>query len=309
MAIAAEAFETDRRLLWGLCYRMTGNAADADDLVQETFVKAIESPPRNTEEPLRPWLIRVAMNLSRDYLRRRRRRSYTGPWLPSPVPTDDAESPASYEPPAPSEDSPAARYDLLESISFAFLLALEALTPSQRATLLLRDVLDYSTEETAVALDLTEANVKVLLHRARRRMQDYDKSRAAFTPARREATRRALEQFLLYLNNRDAEGLERLLAEDVVSLSDGGGEVAAALQPIRGRGKVLRLIKALSEKLVSRPSTSFIVLNGYPAVLFEDVNSQATRATRYTVHIEVDGAGHIIKLDAVLAPSKLTAIK
>jgi RNA polymerase sigma-70 factor (ECF subfamily) len=170
-------------------------------------------------------------------------------------------------------------------------------------------VLDYSTEETAVALDLTEANVKVLLHRARRRMQEYDKSRAAFTPARREATRRALEQFLLYLNNRDAEGLERLLAEDVVSLSDGGGEVAAALQPIRGRGKVLRLIKALSEKLVSRPSTSFIVLNGYPAVLFEDVNSQATRATRYTVHIEVDSAGHITKLDAVLAPSKLTAIK
>src|ERR1044071_1374604 len=115
MAIPAEAFETDRRMLWGLCYRMTGNAADADDLVQETFVKAIEHPPRNTDAPLRPGLIRVAMNLSRDYLRQRRRRSYTGPWLPSPVPTGDAESPASYEPPAPSEDSPSARYELIES--------------------------------------------------------------------------------------------------------------------------------------------------------------------------------------------------
>ena len=309
MVIAAEAFETDRRLLWGLCYRMTGNAADADDLVQDTFVKAIESPPPNTQEPLRPWLIRVAMNLSRDYLRRRRRRNYTGPWLPSPVPTDDAESPASYEPPAPSGDSPAARYDLLESISFAFLLALEALTPSQRAALLLRDVFDYSTEETAIALDTTEANVKVLLHRARRRMQDYDKSNAAFTPARREATQRALEQFLLYLNARDAEGLERLLAEDVVSLSDGGGEVAAALQPIRGRSKVLRLMAALLEKAVSPPRTSFLVLNGQPAILFEEVNSRATRATRYTVHVEVDEAGRIRKLDAVLAPSKLTAIR
>jgi RNA polymerase sigma-70 factor (ECF subfamily) len=288
---------------------MTGNAADADDLVQDTFVKAIENPPLNTRQPLRPWLIRVAMNLSRDYLRRRRRRSYTGPWLPSPVRTDDAESPASYEPPAPPEDSPAARYDLLESISFAFLLALEALTPSQRAALLLRDVFDYSTEETALALDMTEANVKVLLHRARRRMQDYDKSRAAFTPARRDATQRALEQFLLYMNNRDAEGLEQLLAEDVVSLSDGGGEVAAALQPIRGRNKVLRLMTALLEKVVSPPRASFLVLNGQPAILLEDVNSRATRATRYTVHIEVDEAGRIRKLDAVLAPRKLTAIK
>jgi RNA polymerase sigma-70 factor, ECF subfamily len=288
---------------------MTGNAADADDLVQETFVKAIENPPRNTEVPLRPWLIRVAMNLSRDYLRRRRRRSYTGQWLPSPVPTDDAESPASYEPPAPSEESPAARYELIESISFAFLLALEALTPSQRAVLLLRDVFDYSTEETADALDLKEANVKVLLHRARRKMQEYDKSKAAFTPARRLATERALEQFLLYLDTRDVEGLERLLAEDIVSVSDGGGEVGAALQVIRGRSKVVRLILGILQKAVSQPRISFRDLNGRPAILLEEVNSRATRATRYTVHIEVDDAGRIRKLDAVLAPSKLTAIK
>src|ERR1044071_4688422 len=103
MAIPAEVFETDRRLLWGLCYRMTGNAADADDLVSETFVKAIEHPPRRLDEPLRPWLVRVAINLSRDLLRRRRRRSYVGEWLPSPVPTDNEDSPASYEPPAPAK--------------------------------------------------------------------------------------------------------------------------------------------------------------------------------------------------------------
>src|SRR5215475_8429408 len=113
--VSAELLESDRRLLWGLCYRMTGNAADADDLVQETFVRVLEHPPRRLDEPLRPWLIRVAINLSRDLLRRRRRRGYVGPWLPSPVPTED-EAPASFEPAAPSEDSPAARYDLLESI-------------------------------------------------------------------------------------------------------------------------------------------------------------------------------------------------
>src|SRR2546427_4830494 len=95
---------------------------------------------------------------------------------------------------------------LKESISFAFLLALEALTPTQRAVLLLRDVFDYSTSETAEALDMTDANVKVVLLRARRGMKEYDKGGTAPTPARREATRRALEQFLLCLNARDAAG-------------------------------------------------------------------------------------------------------
>lgn len=308
MAIPADAFETDRRLLWGLCYRMTGNAADADDLVQETFVRAIEHPPRRLDEPLRPWLVRVAINLSRDLLRRRRRRSYVGEWLPSPVPTDNEDSPASYEPPAPSKDSPAARYDFVESISFAFLLALEALTPSQRAVLLLRDVFDYSTAETADALDITESNVKVLLLRARRTMQQYDKHRVVLSPERRKATRHALEQFMLYLDARDAEGLERLLAEDVASVSDGGGAVQAALRPIIGRDKLLRLIVALGAKLVSKPRVSFIMLNGLPALLFDDVVSTSTRATRYTMHIEVDDAGRIRRLDSVLAPDKLTAI-
>jgi RNA polymerase sigma-70 factor (ECF subfamily) len=288
---------------------MTGNAADADDLVQETFVKAIEHPPRRLDEPLRPWLVRVAINLSRDLLRRRKRRAYTGEWLPSPVPTEDEQSPASYEPPAPSEDSPAARYDLMESVSFAFLLALEALTPTQRAALLLRDVFDYSTAETAAALDLTEANAKVLLLRARRRMQQYDKNRAAFTPARREATQRALEQFLLYLNARDTEGLERLLTEDVESISDGGGEVHAALRPIIGRDKVLRLIAGIGGKFAAEPRVSLRILNGLPAILFEDVVSTATIATRYTLHIEIDDRGRIRRLDAVLAPSKLSAIR
>lgn len=307
MTAYAETLETDRRLLWGLCYRMTGNAADADDLVQETFVRALEHPPRRTDEPMRPWLVRVAMNLSRDLLRRRRRRDYTGPWLPSPVATDE-ESLPSFEPAAPTTDSPAARYDLLESISFAFLLALEALTPQQRAVLLLRDVFDYSTAETAEALDLTAANVKVTLLRARKRMKDYNQARADLSFAKREATRRALEQFLLYLNGRDAEGLAGLLAVDVTSLSDGGGEVQAALRPIRGRDKLLRLIVALTPKLRRAPRVEWRVLNGLPAILFEEVDSTATRATRYTVHIELDAAGLIRRLDSVLAPSKLTAV-
>ncbi|HXG68602.1 MAG TPA: sigma-70 family RNA polymerase sigma factor [Blastocatellia bacterium] len=308
MALSAEVFESNRNLLWGLCYRMTGNAADADDLVQETFVRAMESPPRRMDEPLRPWLVRVAMNLSRDHLRRRRRREYVGPWLPSPVPTDDLESPASYEPVAGPEDSPVARYDMLESISFAFLLALEALTPAQRAVLLLRDVFDYSTEETAQALSMSEANVKVLLHRARRRMRDYDKGRATPDAARRAATRRALEQFLLHLSSRNAEGLERLLTEDAVSIADGGGEVAAARFPIRGRDKVMRLMLGLAEKIGVLPRVTFRMLNGWPALVVEMDHSMPGIATRFTIHCEVDDAGRIRRLNQVVAPSKLSAL-
>jgi len=307
-AISAEVFESDRRLLWGLCYRMTGNAADADDLVQETFVRAIEKPPRRTDEPVRPWLIRVAINLSRDCLRRRRRRGYVGPWLPSPIPTGDLEQPASYEPPAPSEDSPMARYDLLESVTFAFLLALEALTPSQRAILLLRDVLDYSTREAAEALGLTEANAKVLLHRARQKMQDYDKSRINRDAAEREATRKALEQFLYFLSTRNVEGLERLLAEEVISISDGGGEVYAALKPIYGREKVMRLILGLSEKIGPASAVAFRMLNGLPAIVSEQRHAPPGSATRFVLSCRTDAAGHITRLDAVVAPSKLTAV-
>jgi len=85
MTISAQTYDNDKRFLWGLCYRMTGSAADADDIVQETFVKALEKPPIDLEAPLRPWLVKVALNLSRDQLRRRRRREYFGPWLPAPV--------------------------------------------------------------------------------------------------------------------------------------------------------------------------------------------------------------------------------
>lgn len=308
MAVPAEALETDRRVLWGVCYRMTGNAADADDLVQETFVRALIHPPNLSDQPARPWLVRVAMNLSLDHLRKRRRRGYVGEWLPSPVPTEIDENPASFDPRAQGEDSPAARYEMRESVSFAFLLALEALTPLQRAVLLLRDVFDYSTGEAAEALGIGESNVKVTLLRARRRMRDYDKNKEALTPARREATRQALEQFLLCVNNGDVRGLEQLLVEDVVSISDGGGKVNAALNPIKGRTNLLRLITSLSAKFRSAPRASLRDLNGLPAVLFEDVDSTSTAATRYTIHIEVDREGKIRRLDAVLAPDKLSAV-
>jgi RNA polymerase sigma-70 factor (ECF subfamily) len=310
MSTLAIEFEGERRLLWGLCYRMTGNAADADDLVQETFLKAFEKPPRRLDLPLKPWLIKVAVNLSRDLLRRRKRRGYTGEWLPSPVPTDGEDSPASYEPPAPDKDSPGARYEMLESISVAFLLALEVLSPSQRAVLLLRDVFDYSTKEAADALDISEASAKVLLHRARARMRDYDGDRAVPTVARREATRKALEQFLRCLEAGDAERLEQLFSEDAVSISDGGGERPAALRPILGRARVIRLITGLAKKAGLPPKILPMSLNGLPAILveFDSAHSKPGVAVRFTIQLDVDEAGLIKRFNVVVAPTKLTAV-
>src|SRR5262245_39676602 len=126
-----------RPSLWRLCYRMTGSTADAEDLVQETFARALARPARDQARDLKPWLTQIALNLSRDHLRRRKRQAYAGPWLPAPLETEGLAG----------EAHPEARYGELESVSSAFLLALEALTPTQRAVLILCDVLGYSVRE------------------------------------------------------------------------------------------------------------------------------------------------------------------
>src|SRR5688500_9082162 len=177
-----QIFSENQRFLWGLSYRMTGSAADADDVCQETFIRLMQKPPANTEEPLRPWLVRVAVNLSRDVLRRRKRQGYIGQWLPSPFETENNEDVfenLDFQDVNASANSnnPSTRYEMLESISFAFLLALEVLTPTQRAVLLLRDVFDFNVAETADVLKMTGQNVKTTHHRARRTMKEYEQNR------------------------------------------------------------------------------------------------------------------------------------
>jgi RNA polymerase sigma-70 factor (ECF subfamily) len=303
-------FKTHERFLWGLGYRLTGSAADADDLVQETFVRALEHPPARTDEPWRPWLLRVVINLGRDLLRRRRRRGYVGAWLPSPVETGDEESPPAYEPTVDGRITTEGRYDMLESVSFAFLLALEALTPQQRAVLLLRDVFDYSVRETGEALGMSEANIKTTHHRARRAMQAYDRERCVPTRALQEQTRHALEQFVTRLISQDVAGIETLLADAVRSLSDGGGEFLSGRLPIVGRDKVLRLYTKLIERRAA--SLRFVevrLLNGLPAVVTEFAEGRPREALRTVIRCEVGKDGRIRELHTVLASRKLTAVR
>lgn len=307
-AALGPALEDHRRFLWGLCYRLTGCAADADDLVQETFVRAIARPPKRTDVPWRPWLVRVALNLGRDLLRRRRRRAYPGPWLPSPVETGEEASPPSVEPRF-AEGTTEGRYDLLESASFAFLLALEALTPLQRAVLLLRDVFDYTVAECADALGVSAANVKVTHHRARRRMAAYDRARTVPRRDLQARTREALERFLGALLAGDLPALEALLAADVRAVSDGGGEVYAARVPLVGRARVLRFYGTLARKSTRGLRVEVRMLNGFPALVVEFEPGKPREPERAVIRADLDASGRIVAVHSVLAARKLTATR
>jgi RNA polymerase sigma-70 factor, ECF subfamily len=305
----ATAFREHKRLLWMLCYRMTGSAADAEDLVQETFARAIASPPSDLDAPLRPWLVRVAMNLARDQLRRRRRAPYQGQWLPAPIEDGDrepeADLPAAHEP-----TETAARYDLMESVTMAFLIALEALSPPQRAVLILRDVFDYSVAETAEALALSEANVKTTHHRARRGMETYDRKRCRPSPDLTARTRAVLLRFLHAMQSQDVAAVEDLLAADVVALSDGGGDFQAVRRPLIGAHRVaVAYVRLGAQRSAAALRHDIRQLNGLPALVVEDTGPPSRWAPRWMLQIEIDEDDRIRAIHAVLAPAKLSALE
>jgi len=304
----APIFEENERFLWGLCYRMTGSAADADDLVQQTFVRALESPPARTDEPWRPWLTRVAVNLGRDLLRRRKRRGYVGPWLPSPIETGDETTLASYEPRIAAGVTTEGRYDMLESVSFAFLLALEALTPKQRAVLLLRDVFDYTVAESAEALGISEPDVKTTHHRARRAMAAYDRSRCRPTREQQERTRAALVELIGAFTRGDLDGAERLLSSSVRALSDGGGEFFAARVPLVGPARVLKFFGNVTRRLHGEVTSRLTTLNGAPALVTELAGPGRGQAPRFVTLVALDDQGRVERIYSVLASRKLTAL-
>ena len=305
---AERVFREHDRFVWGLCYRMTGSAADADDLVQETYLRAIERPPPDTSQPWRPWLARVAINLGRDALRRRRRLRYVGPWLPAAIETADQESPPSYEVSGDGQ-STEARYDLLESVSLAFLLALEALSPQQRAVLLLRDVFDYSVTETAWALGISEPNVKTTHHRARRAMRAYDRNRCVPTRALQERTQEALARFVTCLTSGDVKQVEALLGDDVCSLSDGGGEFFAARVSVVGRDRVARFHCNIAARRPLGLRLEVRAINGLPALVCEFGDIPRGQPPRVVTSCELGRDGKISRLYSIVATAKLSGIR
>jgi RNA polymerase sigma-70 factor (ECF subfamily) len=307
-ADAPEAlFRSHQRRLWALGYRLTGSAEDADDVVQETFARLLERPPQGEVSALAPWLVRVATNLGIDALRRRRRRAYPGAWLPSPAELADTDACDAY--PSGEGRDPETRYGLLESASYAFLLALEALGPRQRAVLLLRDVLGYSAREAARTLGTTEGNVRVLHARARRALAGYDRERCRPDQALRERHRDALERFLAALAAQDGAALAGMLAEDVQTRTDAGGEYAALGAPLAGRERVAKLyLRAALHRRDAGPTTSIRLVNGLPAAVIELARPKLRLAPRSVIRLELDAEGRIREIHAVLAPRKLGAV-
>lgn len=312
-------FDEHRRFLWALVFRMVGCAADADDLLQETFVRFLEKAPVDDGRPLKPWLVRVALNLARDLLRRRRRTSYVGPWLPSPVASafgDDVEGVESFEV-ATRGFTTEGRYDLLESMTMAFLVALEALTPQQRAVLLLRDVFDYSVRETGAALGSTAEAVKAAHARARRSMKGYAGSREPSLAAAKDKAREALWGFAEALATGDLARVEGMLAADARAFSDGGGEFYAALNPIEGALNVARFYAGIMAKFGSPGRVAILDLGGRAALLVERAEEglegvpprmAARVAPRFVLQVDLDRDGRITRLYSVLATRKLTHV-
>jgi RNA polymerase sigma-70 factor (TIGR02957 family) len=224
---AVEVFERHRSKLFGLAYRMLGSAEEAEDVVQDAFLRwhqasAVESPWA--------WLAKVATNLCVNRLTsaRARRESYVGPWLPEPVFT------------AGGALGPLDSAEQREFVSLAFLVLLESLNPVERAVIVLREAFDYSHREVAQVIGSSEANSRQLYSRARRRLTE---ARGRSDRRTDRAHRRDLvERFLAAAQHGDMPGLEKALSEDVTVWVDGGGRVGAARRPISGASRVMRYL-------------------------------------------------------------------
>jgi RNA polymerase sigma-70 factor (ECF subfamily) len=188
-------------------------------------------------------------------------------------------------------------------------MALDALTPRQRAVLLLRDVFDYSARATAELLTLSEENVRITHLRARRAMRDYDRNRCQPTSALQEQTRQVLGQFIRCLVTQDVDGAASLLAASARAVTDGGSEYTALHRPLVGRNPVLTLHMRVAQRRGAGARVEFRSINGLPAVIIEYASAIKRQAPRAVLRCELDSTGHIRELHTILASRKLTAVR
>ncbi len=248
-----DAFEPLRGRLTGLAYRMLGSRADADDMVQDAFLRW-STADRAAVEHAEAYLVRVVTRLCLDRLKsaQARREVYVGPWLPEPVLDAEALSPARHT-------------ELADDLSFALLLALDRLSPSERAAFLLHDVFDAPFSEIAATLDKSEAACRQLAARARKAVRE-----ARPAPAPMPEHERLLAAFAQAAISGDLTALKTVLAEDAVLLSDGGGRKVAALNPIRGADNIARFIASIVRKLgetKAQTGAQVARVNGAPALM------------------------------------------
>jgi RNA polymerase sigma-70 factor (ECF subfamily) len=269
-------FENFRPLLFSIAYRMLGSVAEAEDVVQDAFLRW-QAAPRDAVESPKAFLSTVATRLCLDRLKsaRAQREAYVGPWLPEPLATHE----------------PIDR----EAISLAFLVLLETLSPVERAVYLLHESLAFTHAEIGEVIGRDEAAVRQILHRAKEHVRE---RRPRFAPSR-EKHLALLAGFFQAMSTGDLAGLKALLAADATALSDGGGKATAARKPIYGADAVARLYIGLMKKQPEGTSIEIIELNGWPAALIRVAGCPFT-----VIQLETDGE-KIYSVQSILNPDKL----
>lgn len=282
---ATEVFVAHRNLLFTVAYEVLGSAVDAEDVLQETWLRWAEVDLAQVRDP-RAYLVRITTRQSLNRLRTlsRRREAYVGPWLPEPLLTA----------PDVAED-----VELAESVSMALMLLLETLSPTERAVFVLREVFEVGYGEIATAVDRSPAAVRQIAHRARQHVDARRPRRVASA----QETRAALASFQRAFETGDLQGLLDVLAPEVVYLGDGGGLKQAAARPITGAEKVARLlvggVRRLADGTVAFGS---LLVNGRPALL---ARLNGTVDGVLAVHVE---DARIVGLYYVRNPEKLTRV-
>jgi RNA polymerase sigma-70 factor (ECF subfamily) len=281
---ATAVFEAHRPVLIGLAYRLLGSIWDAEDVVQNAYLRWMREDRSDVRDP-KGFLIRAVSRLALDHLRSAqvRRESYPGPWLPEPVATDGL--------------GPLDTVELRDTVSFATLHLFERLTPPERAVVVLRDAFGVEYDDIAEVVDRSPSTCRQLHHRALERLPE--------GPARFGADRaqheRLLRSFLAAASTGDLEALTQLLHDDVTAWSDGGGRARAALRPIVGRTKVLAFVIALATRYP--PDEAHVVdVNGLPGLLLstgDNSNYIGIGVTHERIH----------DLFAVLNPDKLGRVR
>ena len=277
-----------RPVAFGIAYRMLGSVAEAEDVVQEALLRlhgALESGER-IESP-RAYVATVATRLAIDQLRsaRVRRESYVGEWLPEPLVADEATTQA----------------EMADSLSLAFLVLLESLSPEQRAVLLLHDVFDYDYDEIARIVGKSEDNARQLASRARRHLEERRPRFESSREQREELARR----FFAAARDGDLGSLESLLAHDVVLRGDGGGKVPALARSLHGRNRVARTLRNWMKQGARIPGVAMreVEVNGQPGVVITDGEGRVISV----MALEVAG-GQVRSVNSIVNPDKLRHI-
>jgi RNA polymerase sigma-70 factor (ECF subfamily) len=276
-----DTFNHYHRLLFGIAYRMLGSVTDAEDMVQETFLRW-QHTPQTKVQSAKNYLATTITRLCIDHLRsaRVRREQYVGPWLPEPLLT---------------QQDPAEQVELADSLSIAFLVMLERLSPIERAVFLLREVFEYDYPEIAQIVDKSAENCRQILRRARQHLAT-DRPRFPVSPQQQE---QITTQFLDASSHGNLQGLLALLAPDVSFWSDSGGQVPAALKPIYGSQKVARFLLTIQQKWLPTAIAHIIEINGQSSILIRSGSDIHSVMTFEIVE------GHIQAIYSVRNPEKL----